>query len=140
MVIAYSMLLDIFYNKTMSELGDILKKELTSNESYYADYITFSESESGNKSFTTKTCQLSAEIDRLLTNGVYNTNSVDLVIPALCNSLNMTLIILQRNSENQLIEILHTFQRSDFSSSKYIVYLLRVLLPSGTQHYDGLVR
>jgi len=53
------------------ELREALKRELICNTCNYAEFVA-------------DTCQFHPEIDNLLQRSIYNSDSADLVIPALC--------------------------------------------------------
>lgn len=117
-----------------TELFETLKCELLTNTSEYGNFLVFPNCKPDSYSL-----QLETELDRLFTHGVYNNDNVDVVIPALCNSLQMTVIILQKGTDGKLIEIRQTPSRLG-EDSKYLVYLLRVYASNGAEHYNAVVR
>ena len=58
-------------NISNTELRETVKRELMTNTCYYVEFVA-------------ATSKLHVEIDNLLEHGIYNSDSVDLVIPALC--------------------------------------------------------
>ena len=117
---------------TAEQLKKLLETEFAVHMDHYAQYLT-SKSASNFK----------YDLQQLF-RGVYDTDAVDVVIPALCNALQLDIIIFQQIG-NQLHEICQRPSRLTLNDqipgnqNKYPVTLLR----SGTvghEHFDAIVK
>ena len=71
--------------------------------------------------------KFTTELEKYLQLKSYSSDTVDICIPILCNALDMTLIVFDKNDEGNVSKIQHTPLRHRLSTTqtKYIVHVLR---------------
>ena len=121
-------------NISKEEINDQLRKEFSEHFSSYANFVTVEEGERS----SCAEAKLLSQIELLLINGVYDNNTSDLAIPAICNALCIEIVILQITGET-LLEIKHAPSRNSVAAKcRPAVHLLRTT--SVPEHYDAIVQ
>lgn len=108
------------------DIAELLMSELMENASDYEQFIT------------TPMASFRSEMERFILHGIYNRDGVDLVIPAICNALDIAVVVIQESTSGKCSEIRQNPTRKT-GLPKFVAYLLRSRLKNGAEHFDAVV-
>jgi OTU-like cysteine protease len=121
--------IDVGPHLSISDIIGKLREEIHDNYDFYESFLVVKEGSDKRSTFRD-------DIDRLVSKGIYDNDSSDIALPALCNAFNITIIILQPRGDS-LLEIRHSPNRKE-SEKMCMVHLLRT--PTEPEHYDAILQ
>ncbi len=114
---------------TQHEIQQKVKSEFLSNLSYYSSFC-----------YALDESSIISNLSKYIDEGFYNNQIGDIGISALCNAMNIHLMIIEQLPQSGIIshlsEISHPPSRVPV---KYVINLLRYGAFTGPEHYDALV-